>query len=89
MKDKTLKEHIKKIGDLKAKINELTTLFDTEKKTITAELKERDTTDFTASGYTVKYKEYQTNRIDSAALKKAGLYEMYSRTVNTSRFEVI
>ncbi len=88
MTDKTLKDHVKKCGDLKAKIDDLTALFNHEKDYIIDALKERETSDFSGSGYTVKYIEYTKKQIDTARLKKDNLYNMYLKESNTARFTV-
>lgn len=90
MTDKTFKQHIKKCGDLKAKINELTALYDAEKDYITNELKLRDIADFVGSGYVVKLCEYTQNRFNSSKfkIKYPDLYESYLSEIHSSKFTV-
>lgn len=90
MTDKTLKSHVKKCGDLKAKIDTLTALYDTEKNFIKDALKERNTTDFQGGGYTVKICEFTQNKFNSTALKAANpdIYNHYLTVSNMTRFTV-
>lgn len=90
MTDKTFKNHIKKCGDLKAKINELTALYDTEKECIIRELKVRDIGDYTACHYQIKFNEYMQNRFDSSKfkIKYPDLYDAYLNEIHSSKFTV-
>ena len=90
MIDKTLRQHVKKCGELKAQIDALTALFNAEKETITGELKSRNTKDFTASGYKVSFTEFTQNRLDTKALKAKypALCAEYSKDTITNRFTV-
>lgn len=88
MTDKTLQNHVKKCGDLKAKIDDLTALFNHEKDYIIDALKEREKTDFCGSGYAVKYIEFTKKQIDTAKLKKDNLYDLYTKENHAARFTV-
>lgn len=88
--DKTLKAHIKKCGDLKTKIDELTALFNAEKESITTELNDRQEQDFTAGKYAVSFIECMQHRLDGTALKKKypEIAAEYTKEVTTNRFTV-
>lgn len=90
MTEKTLRNHIKKCGELKTQIDALTALFNDEKKNITDALNERKTTDFTACGYLVKLATFTSSRFDSKALKTDDpkLYAAYTRNTEQTRFTV-
>lgn len=90
MLDKTLKQHIQKIGDLKRQIDALSELYDTEKEYITNELKTRDTSKFKSSDYAVSLATFEQSRVDSKALKSKypALIERYTKTYTQTRFTV-
>lgn len=90
MTDKTLKQHVTKCGDLKAKIDDLTALYNAEKDYIIDALKERQSSDFKASSYIVKLCDYTQNRLNGKALKndQPEIYNKYLTSVKTSRFTV-
>ena len=90
MTDRTLKEHVKTCGALKAQIDALTKEYNGQKDIITAELKERKTGDYTACGYSVKYTEYERKAFDGKAFKAKheDLYNQFMKTTTSSRFSV-
>ena len=90
MTDKTLKDHVKKCGDLKAQIDTLTALFNAEKESITTELKQRNTDAFTGSKYAIKLSTFISSRFDSKTLKAEApdTYNKYIKTSEQSRFTV-
>lgn len=90
MTDKTLKDHVRKCGDLKAQIDTLTALFNAEKESITNELNNREISDFANSKYAIKLAKYTSSRLDSKKLKADDptIYEKYLKQYEQSRFTV-
>lgn len=90
MTDKTFKQHIKKCGDLKAKIDDLKALYDAEKECIIRELKVRDIDDYKACHYQIKFNEYMQSRFDSSKfkIKYPDLYDAYLNEIHSSKFTV-
>lgn len=88
MTDKTLKQHVQRIGDLKAEIDALTDLFNKEKTYIIDALNERETSDFRGSKYAVKYAELTRHQVDTAKLKANHIYNDYVCECHTSKFTV-
>lgn len=90
MIDRTLKEHVKACGTLKAQIDDLTKEFNKEREIVTSELKERNIGDFSGKDYIVKYTEYERKTFDGKAFKKKHekLYNQFITTTTSSRFTV-
>lgn len=90
MTDKTLKEHVKKCGDLKSQIDKLTAQYNNEKSNITLELITRGINAFSCAKYAVKLSMFTVNRFDSKMLKNEypALYDEYTKQVQQNRFTV-
>lgn len=90
MTEKTLLQHVQKIGDLKTQIDTLSELYNHERSLIVDELKSRHVGKIQGKNYTATYTEYTAHKIDGTRLKADDekLYNKYLKTYNTSKFMV-
>ena len=88
MTDKTLSQHVQKIGSLKAEIDALNELYEYEKGLIIDALNERKIDNFKARNYSVDYITLTRKQVDTAKLKASNLYEQYIKECISTRFTV-
>ena len=85
-----INDTIKNYKELKQFIDQLTDELDTAKAAIIEEMTAAGMTEVKTDLFTVKYTEYQSNRIDTTSLKKElpEVAERYSKTVTAHRLMV-
>lgn len=74
--------------EILAEIKQLQELADAVKAEMVAEMDARQAESLTAGAYTVRYTVYESSRVDTKALKAAGLYDQYSSKSTALRFTV-
>ena len=74
--------------ELQAQIKALEAQADTLKQTMIREMDARQTEKLAAGEYTISYTIYESARVDTAALKAAGLYDDYTKKTAATRFQV-
>jgi Phage-related protein, predicted endonuclease len=80
----------KEYKELQNFIKQLQDEADTIKASITAEMEAQSVDTVATDLFTIRWTEYQTNRLDSTKLKAehADLYSQYSKTTTARRFQV-
>ena len=53
-----------------------------------AEMDSRQAEEVRAGGYVIRYKLVESSRVDTAALKAAGIYDQYTKKSTAIRFTV-
>ncbi len=74
--------------ELQAEIKALEEQADTLKQQMIREMDTRNIDRLTAGEYTIRWGLYESSRLDTAAIKAAGLYEQYSKKTVATRFQV-
>ena len=74
--------------EILAEIKQLQELADAVKAEMVAEMDARKTDALTAGTFTLRYTVYESSRVDTKALKAAGLYDQYSSKQTALRFTV-
>jgi len=74
--------------ELQNAIKDLEAQAETLKQTMIREMDARQTEKLAAGEYTISYTIYESARVDTAALKAAGLYDDYTKKTAATRFQV-
>ncbi|MBQ8313245.1 MAG: hypothetical protein IJX84_08595 [Clostridia bacterium] len=74
--------------DLLAEIKQLQEMADAVKAELIGEMDARKADALTAGSYTLRYIAYESSRVNTKALKAAGLYDQYSSKQTALRFTV-
>lgn len=74
--------------EILAEIKALQEQADALKADLIAEMDARQTEAVAAGAFTIRYSAYESTRVDTKALKSAGLYEQYSSKQTALRFSV-
>lgn len=74
--------------DILAEIKQLQEMAEAIKGEMIAEMDARKADTLTAGSYTLRYIAYESSRVDTKALKAAGLYDQYSTSGVALRFTV-
>ena len=90
MTDQLLENTARTYRELQAAIKKLETEADAVKQQLIQEMDARQTDVVVAGQYTIRYKLYETSRLDTAALKTArpDVYAEFCKNVVSSRFQV-
>jgi predicted phage-related endonuclease len=71
-----------------AEIKALEEQADGLKQTMIREMDSRNAEELSAGEFTIRWSLYESSRIDTAAIKAAGLYDQYSKKTVSTRFQV-
>lgn len=71
-----------------AEIKQMQEMADALKAELIAEMDARKADSLTAGDYTLRYIAYESSRVDTKALKAAGLYDQYSSKQTALRFSI-
>ena len=74
--------------EIQAQIKALEEMADGLKQAMIAAMDARQAETLQAGEYSISYTVYESARVDTAALKKAGLYGQYSKKTTATRFQV-
>jgi len=74
--------------EIQAEIKNLQEQADALKAAMIAELDANKADSLAAGEYTIRYTVYESTRVDTAKLKKSGLYDSYSTSSTALRFSV-
>lgn len=90
MTDQLLENTARTYRELQAAIKKLESEAGSVKQQLIREMDERQADVVTAGQYTIRYKLYETSRVDTAALRTArpDVYAEFCRSIVSSRFQV-
>ena len=90
MTDQLLENTARTYRELQASIKKLETEVDAVKQQLIQEMDVRQVDILTAGQYTIRYKLYETSRLDTTALKSArpDVYAEFCKAVMSTRFQV-
>ena len=74
--------------EIQAEIKSLEEEADTLKQQMIQEMDARQTDVVNAGEYTIRYTLVESSRVDTAAMKAAGIYENFIRNTTSTRFQV-
>ena len=80
--------HARNYRTIQAQIKALEEQQDLIKAEMIAEMDARQAEEVRAGEYTIRYKLVESNRVDTAALKAAGIYDQYTKKSTAIRFTV-
>lgn len=83
-----MEARVRDYKDLLAEIKQLQEMADSIKAELIAEMDARKVDAVEAGSYTVRYIAYESSRVDTKALKAAGLYDQYSNKSTAVRFTI-
>ena len=83
-----LESKARQYRELQAEIKALQEQAEAVKAALIAEMDARKQDAVTAGEYTIRYIPYESTRVDTAKLKRSGLYEQYSTRAMALRFTV-
>ena len=90
MSTNELTSKVRELKELKMMAEELAAEITAIEDTIKAEMTARETEELITGEYKIRWKKVVSNRFDTTAFKKthADLYEQYTKTTETRRFNV-
>lgn len=90
MGNRALLNRINEIKELQAMVDDIESQIESLKDQIKADMTEKELDEMTVGGYTVRYKDVESSRFDTANFKKAyaELYKQFSKLTTSKRFSI-
>jgi predicted phage-related endonuclease len=90
MTDRQIRNRLQKLQDLEQQIKDLEAKADDLRTEIKITMEDRETDEIKVTGFTVRWKEIISRRLDGTALKKAlpDVWQTYSKETLSKRFTV-
>jgi predicted phage-related endonuclease len=90
MGNKAIENRVKKLQEIEAQRKALEEQAEKLKEEIKADMERKGVDEIETPNFSIRWKEIVSNRLDSAALKKAlpEIYKQYARQITSKRFTV-